>query len=562
MASSMRPLHRLLLLVAVWGVTVAAGSAPGTRGMVATEQSDATTVGLDVLRHGGNAIDAAVAAGYALAVTDPCCGNLGGGGFMTIHLKDGRDTFIDFRERAPLRATRDLYLDAQGNVVPGRSTRGYLAVAVPGTVAGLEKARAAYGTMAAADLIEPAFELARDGFRLSADDAAVFADATAELAQTPQTRAIFTRGGAPLRAGTRWAQSDLAATLQALMRDGPLSFYHGPIAQRIVAASSAGGGILSLEDLASYTAVERDPVTCRYRDYRIVSAPPPSSGGVTLCEILGIIQSVPFAALGAASADGVHEVIEAERLAFIDRNTYLGDPDFVRDPISELLAPAYIAKQRARIGERALRSADLAPGLGPREGKHTTHYSIADRFGNAVSVTYTINDDFGAYVVAPYTGFLLNDEMDDFTSKPGVPNMFGLVQGAANEIAPGKRPLSSMTPTIALRNGRVAIVAGAPGGPTIITTVLQVLMNVIDFGMSAQAAVDAPRYHEQWQPEAVAVEPKTFSPALQAELKALGYTFRDGDDFGAAEAIVIDPDTGVMTGGSDYRRPGGAAQGY
>jgi len=533
--------------------------------MVVSEQSLASEVGLDALRHGGNAVDAAVAVGYALAVTDPCCGNLGGGGFMLIHIaKTGEDHFIDFRERAPLRATRDMYLDAQGKVVPGRSTRGYLAVGVPGTVAGLEYARATYGTMAAADLIQPAYDLANDGFTLSDDDAYVLGDT--EIPTHPDTRALFTEGGRPLRAGQTFRQRDLAATLKLLMQNGPLSFYTGPIAQRIVAASTANGGILSLADFAQYKAVEREPISCRYRDFRIVSAPPPSSGGVTLCEMLGMLQTVPFAALGNGTADGTHDVIEAERLAFVDRNTYLGDPDFVRNPISQLLDPAYIAKQRARIGDRALKSADLAPGLGPREGMHTTHYSIVDRFGNAVAVTYTINDGFGAYVAAPHTGFLLNDEMDDFTSKPGVANMFGLVQGAANEIAPGKRPLSSMTPTIALRDGRVAIVAGSPGGPTIITTVLQVLMDLIDFGMTPQQAVDAPRFHEQWQPESVMIEEKAFSPSLMTELRALGYTFRDarseGGEWGSAQVIEIDPLTGAMLGGSDRRRPGGAVAGY
>jgi len=565
MASSMRIVMRWVFLLTAWTAVLGAGPARDTRGMVVTEQSLASAAGLDVLRHGGNAVDAAVAVGYALAVTDPCCGNLGGGGFMLIHVaKTGEDHFIDFRERAPLRATRDMYLDAHGNVVPERSTRGYLAVGVPGTVAGLELARASYGTMAAADLIQPAYDLANDGFTLSADDAAVLGDR--EIPTRPDTRALFTIGGKSLRAGTTFRQTELAATLKLLMQNGPRSFYTGPIAQRIVAASTAHGGILAMDDFAQYKAVEREPISCRYREFRIVSAPPPSSGGVTLCEMLGMLQSVPFAALGPGTAEGTHDVIEAERLAFVDRNTYLGDPDFVRNPIAQLLDPTYIAKQRARIGDRALTSADLAPGLGPHEGMHTTHYSIVDRFGNAVSVTYTINDGFGAYVAAPHTGFLLNDEMDDFTSKPGVANMFGLVQGAANAIAPGKRPLSSMTPTIALRDGRVAIVAGSPGGPTIITTVLQVLIDMIDFGMTPQQAVDTPRYHEQWQPEAVMLEDHALSPALMAELRALGYTFRDarseGGEWGSAQVIAIDPLTGAMLGGSDRRRPGGAVAGY
>jgi gamma-glutamyltranspeptidase/glutathione hydrolase len=538
------------------------GPAVGAHGMVATEQALATRAGVAILRRGGNAVDAAVAIAYALAVTDPCCGNLGGGGFMLIHRAGGGDRFIDFRERAPLRATRDMFLDSAGRVVPGRSIEGWLAVGVPGTVSGLEHARIAYGTLSRAAVMAPAIALARDGFILSSGDVDEYGPRLRRFTRDPTVGRIFSRHGAPLRAGDRLRQADLARSLEIIARDGAAGFYRGPIARQIVAASRRHGGLLSLADFAAYTSEERSPVRCHYRGYTIVSAPPPSSGGTTMCEILSIVDGFPFRRDGYAGVAAVHRDVEAERLAYADRNTYLGDPDFVANPVSALLAPAYIAQRRGLIGARATNSRDVHGGLAPREHAQTTHFSVVDRAGDAVSVTFTINDSFGAGVIAAGTGFFLNDEMDDFTSKPGVPNLYGLVQGAANAIAPGKRPLSSMAPTIVLRAGRVAIVAGSPGGSRIITITLGVLQNIIDFGMNVQAAVAAPRFHHQWLPDVVEVEPGALSPATRAALASLGYTFAEREPWGSAQAIVVDPRTGLLSGGTDPRRRSGLALGY
>lgn len=514
--------------------------------MVATAQHDATQVGVDILRAGGNAVDTAVAVGYALAVSDPCCGNIGGGGFMLIRLHDGRERFIDFRERAPLRATATMYLDARGNVRPNASLRGWLAVGVPGTVAGLETARREFGTKSRERLIAPAVALARDGFVLAAGDE------------------LLPDGKTPLP-GTRFRQPQLARTLELVAKDGPGAFYQGPIARTIVAASRANGGILTMDDFAGYRVEEAPPLHCSFDGYEIIGAPPPSSGGVTLCEILNIIAPYPLARWGRHDAMSIHYVTEAERLAYADRNAYLGDPDFVHDPVAQLLAPEYAARLRAKIKpERATLSADVHPGLSisASEGADTTHYSIVDRWGNAVAVTYTINDSFGADVEAGNTGFFLNDEMDDFTSKPGVPNLYGLVQGSQNAIAPGKRPLSSMAPTIVTRDGKLAMVTGSPGGSRIITIVLETLLNALVYGMDAQAAVDAPRTHMQWLPDLLQYEPGALSGATSQRLAQMGYALHQFPPWGSAQAIVIDPATGVLEGGSDRRTPAGSAQGY
>jgi gamma-glutamyltranspeptidase / glutathione hydrolase len=513
--------------------------------MVATAQHLATQVGVDVLRQGGNAVDAAVAVGYALAVVDPCCGNIGGGGFMLVRLHDGRERFIDFREKAPLRATSTMYLDANGNVRRGESTKGWLAVGVPGTVAGLERAREEFGTMSRAQLIAPAIALAHDGYIYTAADVPAF-------------------GNYP-RPGDRFRQPQLAATLALIARDGTGAFYRGPIARKIVAASNAHGGILTMQDFSDYRVEETAPLHCSFNGYDIISAPPPSSGGTTLCEILNIIAPYPLQQWGWHDTRSVHYVTEAERFAYADRNTYLGDPDFVRNPVAQLLSPAYASKIRARIqADRATPSADVKPGLGvvSNEGTDTTHYSIVDRWGNAVAVTYTLNDWYGAGVVAGNTGFFLNDEMDDFTSKPGVPNLYGLVQGTADAIAPGKRPLSSMTPTIVTQNGKLRMVTGSPGGSTIITIVLETILNAMVYGMSAQAAVDAPRTHMQWLPDTLVYEPNALSADTTQRLRAMGYTLRLVQKMGSAQAIVVDPATGMLEGGSDRRQPAGAAMGY
>lgn len=513
--------------------------------MVATAQNLATKVGVDVLRDGGNAVDAAVAVGYALAVVDPCCGNIGGGGFMLVRLHDGRERFIDFRERAPMRATRTMYLDANGNVRPHASTQGWLSIGVPGTVAGLERARVEFGTMSRAQLMAPAIALARDGYVYTAADVPAF--------------------GAFPKPGDRYRQPQLAATLALIARDGSDAFYRGPIARAVVAASNAHGGILTMQDFSDYRVEETAPLHCSFDGYEVISAPPPSSGGTTLCQILNVIAPLPLQQWGWHDARTIHYVTEAERFAYADRNAYLGDPDFVRNPVAQLLSPAYAAKIRARIqADRATPSADVHAGLGvvSNEGTDTTHYSIVDRWGNAVAVTYTINDAYGAGVIAGNTGFFLNDEMDDFTSKPGVPNLYGLVQGEANAIAPEKRPLSSMTPTIVTQNGALRMVTGSPGGSRIITIVLATMLNALVYDMSAQAAVDAPRTHMQWLPDVLQYEPQALPGLTMQKLRAMGYTLQMFRPWGSAQAIVVEPGTGLLEGGSDRRTPAGSAMGY
>jgi gamma-glutamyltranspeptidase / glutathione hydrolase len=544
-------------------------------GMVVSSQHDASDVGAAILRQGGNAVDAAVAVGYALAVTHPSCGNLGGGGFMVIHLADGRNTFINFREKAPLAAHADMFLDAQGSVVKTKSTNGYLAVGVPGTVMGLETARAKYGTLPRATLIAPAIRLASDGFVLTRGDVDILLEGTQDFRADANVAAIFLKNGAPFAPGDRLVQKDLAATLQAISAGGTDAFYHGAIAAAVSAASQAHGGLLTREDFAAYTATESAPLSCSYRGYSIVSAPPPSSGGVTLCEMLQVLDGYNLKDMGFHSSASLHLMTEAMRHAYRDRNSYLGDPAFIENPIARLLSADNTGAIRAQIKpDRATPSAALKGAAGATEHATTTHYSIVDGRGNAVSVTYTINDYFGAKVIAENTGFFLNDEMDDFTSKPGVPNTFGLVQGKANAIAPGKRPLSSMTPTLVLRGGKPVLVVGSPGGARIITTVLEIIVNVIDHGMTLQEAVDAPRIHHQWLPDTLAAEPFALSADTVNALSKMGYQVVALEPWGpgnAAEAIGIAPTDpaaakalgfprpGRLYGASDSRAPAGSA---
>lgn len=530
--------------------------------MVATAQIDATEAGVRILKAGGNAVDAAVAVGYALAVTHPCCGNIGGGGFMVLRMHDGRERFIDFREKAPMRASPGMYLDKNGNAVAARSEKGWLAVGVPGTVLGLETARREFGTMARAPLMAPAIRLARDGFTLKTGDAQILGDIGPI---DTSARAIFTPNGTPPRAGIVLRQPQLSRTLELISRDGTDAFYRGPIARAVVAASAEHGGILTMNDFANYRVEESAPLHCRYHGYDLASAPPPSSGGTTLCEILNIIAPFPLTSWGWHSVRSVHYVTEAERHAYADRNTYLGDPDFVRDPVAQLLSPDYAAKLRAEIvADRATPSTEVKPGLGPvaHENAETTHYSIVDRWGNAVAVTYTINDGFGAGVMGRDTGFFLNDEMDDFTSKPGVPNLYGLVQGARNVVEPGKRPLSSMTPTIVTKDGELVMVTGSPGGGRIITIVLETLLNALVYGMNAQQAADAPRTHMQWLPDQIDYESGALEAATRKTLRAMSYALREREPWGSAQIVIVDPATGVRYGGSDRNTPAGAALGY
>ncbi|MBT9595216.1 MAG: gamma-glutamyltransferase [Vitreoscilla sp.] len=556
--------------------SLAASVAPvgAEHGMVVTAQHLATKVGVDVLRRGGNAVDAAVAVGYALAVVYPAAGNLGGGGFMTLHLADGRETFLDFREKAPLAATPDMFLGTDGQVVPGRSTRGHLAVAVPGTVSGLELARSRFGSLPRATLIAPALAYAEKGFVLDAGDAALLATATDAFRQDPASAAIFLNRGQPFEAGQTLVQRDLARTLRAIAQRGPDGFYQGPVATALVASSRAGGGLIRQADLAQYRTREMKPVTCDYRGLRVVSAPPPSSGGVVLCEMLQVLEGYPLKEWGWGSARAVHHQIETMRHAYLDRNTYLGDPDFVDNPVERLLDKGYAAQIRAAIDPaKAGVSKELRPGVPPhepQEGNNTTHYSVADRWGNAVSVTYTLNDWFGAKVTAAGTGVLLNNEMDDFTIKPGVPNLYGLVQGQANAIAPGKRPLSSMSPTLLTRGGQPLMLLGTPGGSRIITTLLHTIVNVVDHGMTMQEAVDAPRFHQQWLPEPTNVEAFALSPDTRELLLAMGHRFAGPQPANHVAAILVGAPTlgskpvgaNRFYGANDPRRGTGLAAGY
>jgi len=564
----------LVATAALLGVAQAASVAPvaAENGMVVTAQHLATEVGVDVLRRGGNAVDAAVAVGYALAVVYPAAGNLGGGGFMTLQLGDGRKTFLDFREKAPLAATANMYLDAAGNVVKRSTTTGHLAVGVPGTVSGLDMALAKYGTMKRADLIAPAIRFAEEGFVLDAGDAAMFATATEAFKVDPATTAIFLKpGGQAYVAGDRLIQKDLGATLRQIREAGAAGFYKGPVARAIVASSSAGKGLITEADLDQYTTRELAPIECDYRGFHIVSAPPPSSGGVILCEILNVLEGYPLKDWGFRSAQAVHVQIEAMRHAYVDRNSYLGDPDFVKNPLDRLLDKAYAAKIRAAIDpQRAAVSKDLKPGVAPHEGSNTTHYSIVDGNGNAVSVTYTLNDWFGAKVTAGGTGVLLNDEMDDFTAKLGVPNIYGLVQGEANAIAPGKRPLSSMSPTIVTKDGKPVMVVGTPGGSRIITAVLHTIINVVDYGMNVQEAVDAPRFHQQALPNPTYVEAFAISPDTRKILEGMGHVFAAPQPANHVAAILVGaPSLGAKPvgrnrfyGANDPRRNSGLALGY
>ena len=551
----------------------AASQAPvaAENGMVVSAQHLATKVGVDVLKDGGNAVDAAVAVGYALAVVYPAAGNLGGGGFMTIQLADGRKTFLDFREKAPLAATANMYLDKDGNVIKGASTTGHLAVGVPGTVSGMEMAREKYGTMKRAALIAPAIKYAQDGFVLDQGDVDLLVTATEDFKKDAATAAIFLNNGAAFAPGQKLVQKDLAATLKAVSDKGEDGFYKGAVGAAIVASSQAGKGIITQADLDQYKTRELKPVECNYRGYGIVSAPPPSSGGVIICEILNVLEGYPLKELGFRSAQSVHYQIEAMRHAYVDRNSYLGDPDFIKNPLDRLLSKDYAAKLRAAIDPaKAGVSKDIKPGVAPHEGNNTTHYSIVDKWGNAVSVTYTLNDWFGAKVTAAKTGVILNDEMDDFTAKIGVPNLYGLVQGEANAIAPGKRPLSSMSPTVVTKDGKTVMVVGTPGGSRIITAVLHTIINVIDYGMNAQEAVDAPKFHQQWLPETTNVDNFALSPDTRKILEGWGQKFSGPQPVNHLAVILVGAPTlggkpvgnNRYYGANDPRRNSGLALGY
>jgi gamma-glutamyltranspeptidase/glutathione hydrolase len=531
-------------------------------GLVASEQHLATAVGVDILRRGGNAIDAAVAVGFALAVVHPAAGNLGGGGFMLIHdARSGRDVALDFREIAPAAASAGMFVDADGALVPGRSLFTYAAIGVPGSVAGLAEALRRYGTMPLARVIAPALALARDGFAVDGALAEQIVSMQAHLAQWPATRAIFFAAGQPLREGDRLVQTDLAASLQAIARDGPAAFYRGPIGAKIVADMARHGGLIERADLERYRVTDREPVRGTYRGYEIVSMPPPSSGGTQIIEALNLLEPFALAPSDAGSARAIHLLAETMKLTYADRSEFLGDPDFVQVPVERLIAKDYAAERRSLIDpEHATPSARIGPGRPlPHESDQTTQYTVADGAGNVVSTTTTLNLSFGSGIVAAGTGILLNDEMDDFVAKPGAPNVFGLTGGAANAIAPGKRPLSSMAPTLVLRDGRPVLATGSPGGSRIVSTTLEAIVDAIDFHLNPAEAALMPRVHDQWQPDTLRVEKGISADTLRL-LEKMGHRISVGPKMGRSQTIQIGD--GTLCGASDPRGSAGLAAGY
>ena len=571
-------LRRLLIICSL---SVAAAAAPlrpthAPHAIVTSVHELASRAGVEMLQAGGNAVDAAVATGFALAVVHPQAGNLGGGGFLLLRNANGKTHFIDFREKAPAAATENMYLDAQGNVIPesnkNSSVIGYRAIGVPGTVAGLVYAEKQHGKLAIEKVMAPAIKLARDGFALAYEDTQdLMTDEY--LAEFPESKRIFLRDGKFYQPGEIFKQPELTRTLERLAKD-PDDFYHGKMAAELAAAIHKGGGLVTEANMAAYEVKEREPVHGSYRGYDIISAPPPSSGGVALVEILNILEGYDLAKYGNRSADAIHLEVEAFRRAFYDRADLMGDPDFAKVPVAQLIDKKYAAAWRESIElNHASASKDLKrPSFGElervaqsrttaiREPENTTHYSVVDAEGNAVAVTTTLNDSFGSRVTAEGLGFLLNDEMDDFSSKPGVPNNYGLIQGPANAVGPNKRPLSAMTPTIVLKDGKLFLVLGSPGGPTIITTVANVLIGVVDFKLDIQAAVNAPRFHNQWLPDGILVEDR-LSPDTINILRSKGHQLKLEHFWGDAECIMIDPQSGERLAGADGRN-NGKAVGY
>lgn len=565
------------------------------RAMVVCDESLASEAGVEILKKGGNAVDAAAAVAFALAVVEPEAGNIGGGGFMLVRMADGRAKFVDYREEAPKRATRNMYVGADGKVIPGASTLGYLSVGVPGTVAGVALAVKTYGKLTLAQDMAPAIRLAKDGFAVSDKLAAGLRESQDRLGQFPYSRQIFLKGGAPYSTGEIFRQPQLAATFERIAKNGPSEFYRGQTAKDLVAQMAQNGGLITTDDLAGYEPKLRDPLIGSYdvrgSKWTIITSPPPSSGGIAILETLNILQ--PYTLKSWDDAESVHYVIEAMRRVFADRATYLGDSDFTHVPVVGLISPQYAALRRASIDPmKASSSKDVGAGdpapfdnsqsipggsAGPIEklspeaaaawmtasankSGHTTHFSVVDAAGNAVANTYTLNDSYGSAVTTS-DGFLLNDEMDDFTSQPGTPNMFGLLQSEANAIAPGHRPLSSMVPTIVLRDGKLSFITGSPGGPRIISATLLTILNWAWLGMDAQQTINAPRFHQQWMPDSVLLE-RIFPDAVATDLQQRGYQIVPRRSWiGEVEAIGIDPKTGERLGAPDPRRQG-AARGY
>ncbi len=543
------------------------------KAMVASVQPDASDAGVEIMKSGGNAVDAAVAVGFALAVTHPEAGNIGGGGFMLFRRANGEVHFLDYREKAPSKATADMYLDKDGNVIADMSTVGYKAIAVPSSVAGLAYAEKNWGKLTLQQVMAPAIRLARDGFVLDYATAKDLQDD--KLAKFPESRRIFQRDGNFCQAGEVFKQPELAHTLERIAKN-PDDFYHGDMARELAAAMQKGGGLVTAEDLAAYEVKERQPIRGTYRGYDIISAPPPSSGGVALVEILNILEGYDLAKQGDRSAESIHLTAEAFQRSFFDRTEFMGDPDFSKIPVAQLIDKRYAAAWRESIPlHKATPSGDVKrPAIFSQldqyanahpqpnvvhESENTTHYSVVDPEGNAVSVTTTLNGSFGSFVTAEGLGFLLNNEMDDFAAKQGVPNMYGLIQGPANAVGANKRPLSAMTPTIVLKDSQLSLVLGSPGGPTIITTVANVLMGVVDYGMNIQESVNAPRFHNQWLPDLVMLEKFGISPDTVRILESMGHKIKDDREFwGDAECIAIDPKTGERLGASDGRNNGKA----
>jgi gamma-glutamyltranspeptidase / glutathione hydrolase len=573
----------VILLIIVHGLLMRAAIAGGSfhpthaeHGMVASVHALASEAGVEMMRSGGNAIDAAVATGFALAVVHPAAGNLGGGGFMLIRLNDGQTHFLDFREKAPAKASETMFQDAQGNVIPRLSVIGYLASGVPGSVKGLVYAEQHFGKLGLKRVMAPAIRLAHDGYALSWDDARGMSTQKA-LAMFPDSRRIFQNDGKGWHQGDVLRQPALARTLERIAA-APDDFYTGKLAQELAAYLQQGGGLITAEDLAHYDVRDRVPVRGSYRGLEVISAPPPSSGGIALIEILNILEGYDLKAAGRDSAQSVHLITEAYRRAFYDRAEFLGDPDFSGVPVQKLLDKQYAAAWRGSIAaetaspSNALERPAMFPELeqyaaahpllqSTKESNQTTHYSVVDAAGNAVAVTTTLNSLYGSGVTVGPLGFLMNDEMDDFAAKPGVPNLYGLIQGEANAVGPNKRPLSAMTPTIVLKDGKPWLVLGTPGGPTIITTVANILIGVADYGLDIQQAVDAPRFHQQWLPDRLVVERDRFSPDTLRILASQGYAISAGLG-GDGECIEIDAATGERLGASDFRNDTGKAVGY
>jgi gamma-glutamyltranspeptidase/glutathione hydrolase len=575
----------IVLLMAVLAAvkpTTASQPVHASHAIVVSVHELASRTGVEIMKAGGNAIDAAVATGFALAVVYPQAGNLGGGGFMLIRMADGRTHFIDYREKAPAAATANMYLDAQGNVIENASVVGYKAIAVPGSVAGMTYAEKTYGKLTLGQVLVPAIKLARDGYQLTGQDARDLQDE--KLAKFSESRRIFQRNGNYYKQGQVLRQPELARTLERIASN-PDEFYRGAMARELAASIQKGGGLITADDLAHYEVKEREPIRGTYRGYEIISAPPPSSGGIALTELLNILEGYDLAKAGNRSAASVHLTVEAFRRAYYDRAEFLGDSDFSKIPVAQLIDKKYgvawresIDPDRASVSKNLKRPAIFseleqyatqhAQPIAIREPQHTTHYSVVDPSGDAVSVTTTLNDGFGSRVTAEGLGFLLNDEMDDFAAKPGTPNLYGLIQGPANAIGAGKRPLSAMTPTIVLKDGKPFLVLGSPGGARIITTVANILMGVVDYGMNIQDAVNAPRFHHQWMPDTVSVE-QGFPPDVVKALEQMGYKVDFGEtvagDFepywSDGECIAIDPKTGERFGASDVRN-NGKAVGY